>query len=62
MIGRVMSMYSLAFFLAMPVGYAQAGAITTWFGPQTTLLANGVAAAAIGLACLVGARSVRSLA
>lgn len=61
MIGRVMSMYSLAFFIAMPVGYAQAGAITTAFGPQTTLLANGLAAAAIGLACLVGARSVRSL-
>lgn len=62
MIGRVMSMYSLAFFIAMPVGYAQAGAITTAFGPQATLMVNGVAAAVIGLACLVGARSVRSLA
>lgn len=61
MIGRVMSMYSLAFFVAMPVGYAQSGALTAWFGPQTTLLANGAVAAAIGVACLAGARSVRSL-
>lgn len=61
MIGRVMSMYSLAFFIAMPLGYAQAGALTSAFGPQATLLANGAAAAAIGLACLVGLRSVRSL-
>lgn len=62
MIGRVMSMYSLAFFLAMPLGYAQAGALTSAFGTQSTLLANGAAAAAIGLACLLGLRSVRSLA
>jgi len=62
MIGRVMSMYSLAFFVAMPLGYAQAGAVTSAFGPQATLLSSGVAAAAVGLACLVGARSVRELA
>jgi len=62
MIGRVMSMYSLAFFIAMPLGYAQAGALTTAFGPQPTLLANGAAAAAIGAACLLRLRSVRSLA
>lgn len=62
MIGRVMSMYSLAFFIAMPTGYAQAGALTAAFGPQLTLLGNGAAAAAIGLACLAGVRSVRSLA
>jgi MFS family permease len=62
MIGRVMSMYSLAFFVAMPLGYAQAGALTSAFGPQVTLLANGAAAAAIGAANLVALRSVRSLA
>jgi MFS family permease len=61
MIGRVMSMYSLAFFVAMPLGYAQAGALSSAFGPQATLLASGVAAAAIGIACLLGLRSVRSL-
>jgi MFS family permease len=62
MIGRVMSMYALAFFIAMPLGYAQAGALTSAFGPQLTLLANGAAAAAIGLANLLALRSVRSLA
>lgn len=62
MIGRVMSMYSLAFFVAMPIGYAQAGAVTSAFGPQTTLLSSGIAAAAVGLMCLIGVRSVRELA
>jgi hypothetical protein len=46
----------------MPLGYAQAGAVTSAWGPQATLLSSGVAAAAVGLACLVGARSVRALA
>jgi hypothetical protein len=45
----------------MPLGYAQAGALTRACGPQTALVAAGVAAAAIGLACLVGLRSVRAL-
>jgi DHA3 family tetracycline resistance protein-like MFS transporter len=61
LIGRVMSMYSLAFFLAMPIGYGQAGLVTTAYGPQTTLVASGVAAAAIGFACLAGLPSVRRL-
>lgn len=59
--GRVMSMYSLAFFIAMPIGYGQAGALTSAFGPEATLLASGLAAAAIGLAGLVGLRVVRRL-
>jgi hypothetical protein len=62
MIGRVMSMYALAFFIAMPLGYAQAGTLTSIFGPQWTLLINGAAAAVIGLANLLALRSVRSLA
>jgi MFS family permease len=62
MIGRVMSMYSLAFFVAMPLGYAQSGAITSAFGPQATLLVNGAVATAIGAANLIALRSVRSLA
>ena len=60
-LGRVMSMYSLVFFLSMPLGYAQAGALTRAHGPQAALVASGVAAAAIGLACLLGLRSVRAL-
>jgi len=61
MMGRVMSMYSLVFFISMPVGYAQAGLVTHQFGPQATLVSSGVAAAAIGLLCLALARSVRAL-
>jgi MFS family permease len=62
MIGRVMSMYSLAFFIAMPLGYAQAGALTNAFGPRVALLTSAVAAAAIGLGNLLALRSVRSIA
>jgi MFS family permease len=61
MMGRVMSMYTLAFFVSMPLGYAQAGALTSAFGPQATLLASGAVAALTGLGCLAFARSVRAL-
>jgi len=62
MMGRVMSMYSLVFFVAMPIGYGQAGLVTSAFGLQVTLLASGLVAAAIGLACLLLLRPVRVLA
>jgi len=61
MMGRVMSMYSLVFFVSMPIGYAQAGLVTHRFGPEVTLVSSGVVAAAIGLLCLALARSVRAL-
>lgn len=61
MMGRVMSMYTLAFFVSMPLGYAQAGALTRAFGPQAALATSGWISAAIGLACLALARSVRRL-
>jgi MFS family permease len=61
MMGRVMSMYSLAFFASMPVGYAQAGAVTTRFGPAATLVSSGLCAALVALAALLTARSIRSL-
>jgi MFS family permease len=61
MMGRVMSMYSLVFFVAMPIGYAQAGLATSLFGPQATLVANGLAAAAVGLGCVLFLRPVRAL-
>jgi MFS family permease len=61
MMGRVMSMYSLAFFASMPVGYTQAGFVTNSFGPQVTLIASGFLAAAIGLFCVVALRPVRAL-
>lgn len=61
MIGRVMSMYSLMFFVAMPLGYAQAGLLTRLFDPSTTLLASGVAAVGVAAVCWVGLRPVREL-
>ena len=61
MMGRVMSMYSLVFFASMPLGYAQAGLVTNHFGPETTLVASGAAAAAIGIACVTLLGSVRRL-
>ncbi len=61
MMGRVMSMYTLAFFGAMPLGYAQAGVVTRFFGPQTTLVASGLVAVTIGLAAVARLRPVRSL-
>ena len=60
-LGRVMSMYSLAFFASMPIGYAQAGLLTDRFGPQATLVESGALAALVGLACLLWLRPVRRL-
>ena len=62
MMGRVMSMYSLAFFSSMPIGYAQAGAVVSSFGPQATLVSSGIVAVAVGLLALVALRPVRELA
>lgn len=61
MMGRVMSMYTLSFFASMPIGYAQAGAVTSAFGPQTTLVASGLLAAAVGGMGVVLLRPVRAL-
>ncbi len=61
MIGRVMSMYTLVFFVSMPIGYGQSGLLTGSYGPQTTLLVNGILATAIGLLCLAFLRPVRDL-
>jgi MFS family permease len=60
-LGRVMSMYSLAFFASMPIGYAQAGLVTDRFGPQATLIESGALAALVGLACLIWLKPVRAL-
>lgn len=60
-IGRVMSMYSLAFFASLPIGYAQSGFVTSAFGPQANLLSSGALAIAIGIAATLGLKSLRSL-
>lgn len=61
MIGRVMSMYTLVFFVSMPIGYGQSGLLTDALGPQAALLASGAAATGIAALCLVFLRSVRNL-
>lgn len=61
MMGRVMSMYSLAFFASSPVGYLQAGLVTSAYGPQAALLSSGVISGGLGLACLVLLKPVRDL-
>ncbi|MCG8590885.1 MAG: MFS transporter [Proteobacteria bacterium] len=61
MMGRVMSMYSLVFFASMPLGYGQAGLLTTTLGIEPTLFYNGMVAACIGLAGLLWLKPVRSL-
>jgi MFS transporter, ENTS family, enterobactin (siderophore) exporter len=61
MMGRVMSMYSLAFFASSPIGYLQAGLVTTAFGPQVTLLSSGLISIALGVACVVLLKPVRDL-
>ena len=61
MMGRVMSMYSLAFFLSLPIGYAQAGFFATRLGPATTIVLSGTFSAALGLACTLFLAPVRRL-
>lgn len=59
--GRVMSMYSLAFMAALPIGYLQAGITASLFGPQAALVASGMIVAGIGLGFLLFLRPVREL-
>jgi len=61
MMGRVMSMYGLAFTASTPVGYAQAGVMTTLFGPQVTVVVSAVAAISIGIAAMLFLRPVTRL-
>jgi MFS family permease len=59
--GRVMSMYSLAFLAAMPIGYLQSGISASLLGPQAALVLSGAIVACIGLAFLLFLRPVRQL-
>ena len=61
MMGRVMSMYTLAFFAAAPLGYAQAGLMTSQLGLQATLLSSGACAIVIGVVTATRLHSVRAL-
>jgi MFS family permease len=59
--GRVMSMYSLAFLGSAPLGYLQAGIVTSIWGPQAAIMLSGAIIAVIGVLCLVLLKPVRSL-
>ena len=61
MMGRVMSMYGLAFVASVPVGNLQAGVITSIWGPQVAIIAGGLAASAIGVLSLIFLKPVRGL-
>ena len=61
MMGRVMSMYSLAFTASTPVGYAQAGVVSSLFGPQATIISSAIAAAIIGVLAIAFLHPVRRL-
>ncbi|MEO6398176.1 MAG: MFS transporter [Tepidiformaceae bacterium] len=61
MMGRVMSMYGLAFTASTPIGYAQAGVMATLFGPQVTIVVSAAAAAVIGILAMLFLRSVTRL-
>jgi len=61
MMGRVMSMYTLAFFISMPIGYMQSGLVTRSFGPQATLVGSGAVALVLGVLCVAALRPVREL-
>jgi MFS family permease len=59
--GRVMSMYSLAFMAALPIGYLQSGITASLLGPQAALVLSGTIVAGIGFAFLLFLRPVRQL-
>lgn len=61
MMGRTMSMYSLVFFVSGPLGYAQAGLLTDRYGPQHTLLLNGLTAIVCGVLALTILRNARAV-
>jgi MFS family permease len=50
MLGRVMSLYGMAFFSGMPVGAVIQGSLADAIGPQTTLLCMGGAVLACAAA------------
>jgi MFS family permease len=61
MMGRVMSMYGLAFTASTPVGYAQAGIMASAFGPQTTVVVSAICAMVIGIGAMLFLRPVTRL-
>ncbi len=61
MMGRVMSIYGLSFSASMPVGYAQAAAQVSLWGPQTTMAVGSAIAVALGLLTMLFLKPVTRL-
>lgn len=61
MLGRVMSISSLCFAIATPLGVLHAGIIMSTIGPQTAVVLSGAAIAVIGAISLVALRPVLRL-
>jgi hypothetical protein len=49
MLGRVMSVSSLCFAIAVPLGLAQAAVISTIWSPEAALVTSGVVCTALGV-------------
>ena len=61
MMGWLITMYSLAFFASSPIGYLQAGPVTSAFGTQVTLLSSGLVSMVLSGAYVVLLKPVRDL-
>jgi MFS family permease len=61
MMGRVMSMWGLAFTVSSAIGYLQAGLLSSAFGPQATLIVSASIASACGLLAMLFLRPVTRL-
>jgi MFS family permease len=61
MMGRVMSMYGLAFTASVPVGYLQAGIQASLWGPRPTLVTSTALCMAVGMAAVLFLRPVTRL-
>ncbi len=61
LIGRVMSMYTLMFLASSPLGYFQAGQLTTAIGAERMMLLSGCVAAVVGVTALLFLKPVREL-
>ncbi len=61
MLGRVMSMSSLAFAISTPLGFLHSGVVSKFAGPDVSVIASGALFAAIGVLCVLFLRPVRRL-
>ena len=60
-LGRVMSMQNLCFAVGQPLGVAQAGIVTSIYGPQTAIVASGAAMLIIGVLAFIFLKPIRNL-